>query len=93
VGKRRTRRQKQQAKHQFAVSWTPQPQKVSSEANVKSQIEIKPQARHDRARVSKKAQLLAKQEGFEAYGKDVVKSLILASIILATELVLYLAWK
>jgi hypothetical protein len=36
---------------------------------------------------------MAKDGSFEAYKRDTVKSLVLASIILAAELVLYLAWK
>jgi len=91
--KRRTRRQKQEARHQFNVSWSPQPQSRPAEANVKSQIKIKPTVRLGRGQRSKKAKLLAKEGSFEAYRRDTVKSLILASIVLAAELVLYLAWK
>jgi hypothetical protein len=93
VGKRRTRKQKEEARHQFNISWTPQPQKGSSEANVKGQIKTQPESRHDRGQKPKSAKLLAKEGNFEAYQRDIVKSLILASIILAAELVLYLAWK
>jgi len=93
MGKRRTRKQKQQARHQLNISWTPQPQKGSAKADVKSQIEINPTVRLARGQRAKKATLLAKEGSFEAYGRDTVKSLVLASLILAAELVLYLAWK
>ena len=93
MAKRRTRRQKQEARHQFNVSWTPRPQSLSAEASVKSQIKIKPTPRLGRGQRSKKAKLLAKEGSFEAQRRDTLKSLILASVILAAELVLYLAWK
>ena len=93
MGKRRTRKQKEKARHQFNLSLTPQPQKASSEANVKSQIEIEPHIKAARGERAKKARILAKEGNFEAYKADTLKSLILASIVLAAELVLYLAWK
>jgi hypothetical protein len=92
VGKRRTRKQKQLAKHQFSVSWSPRPERSLPEANVKSQIKIEPEASLSRGQTAKKAKLLAKEASFEAYGRDTLKSLFLASLILAAELVLYLAW-
>jgi len=93
MGKKRTRKQKQEARHQFNISWAPKPQTSSAEANVKGQIKIIPTSKLAYAQRAKKAKLLAKDGSFEAYRHDTVKSLILASIILAAELVLYLAWK
>jgi len=93
MGKRRTRKQKEAAKHQFSISWTPKPQRSYPEASVKGQIENEPSHKLARGQRAKKAKLLAKEGNFEAYKADTLKSLILASIVLAAELVLYLAWK
>ncbi len=93
MGKRRTRKQKEAARHQFNISWTPKPERASTKANVKGQIINQPSPKPAQGQRAKKARLLAKEGSFEAYKKDTLKSLILASIILAAELVLYLAWK
>lgn len=93
MGKRRTRKQKLEAKHQFNLSWTPEPQTTPPEANVKGQIVLSPKPRLARSKEAKKAVPMAKDASIEPYKKDTVKSLVLASIILAAELVLYLVWK
>lgn len=93
MGKRRTRKQKEAPKHQFTVSWTPRPEKASAKANVKGQIEKRSKPSLEQGQETKKARIMAKEGNFEAYKRDTVKSLILASLILGLETVLYLAWK
>jgi hypothetical protein len=93
MGERRTRKQKLKAKHQFNLSWTPQPQSSVLKASVKGQIVSSLKTRLEENKHTKKAVPMAKDGSFEAYKRDTVKSLVLASIILAAELVLYLAWK
>jgi hypothetical protein len=85
VGKRRTRQDKQTARHIFNLSWSP-------EASVKGQFNSearKVKAQADRPELAK---IMAKDASLAPIKRDIRKSLIIASLILALEVVLYLAW-
>jgi hypothetical protein len=84
VSKRRTRKDKENAKHRFVVTWTPR-QGVNRQ--------IKKSASQDKNSISKSknAETLAKDEDSRQMGKRVVKSLALALVIVLIELVIYLA--
>jgi len=90
---RRTKKQKLHAKHQFAVSWAPTPERRLPKASVKGQIEKRESPSLGRGQRVNKAEVLAKEGDIEAYKHNTIKSLILASLILGLEVVLYLAWK
>lgn len=64
-----------------------------SEPHVKgeSKIALKGEAR--KLSASKKAEIQAKDESSARIKKDIVRSIILVSFILALEVVIYLAWK
>ena len=70
----RTRQNKENPHYSFLVSW--EPGKMSSQAHVKREGKIAPEA--------KLANLSVK--------KDIFRSLILISFMLALEVVVYLAW-
>ena len=86
MSKKRTRKDKSNARHQFALSW-------SAEAGVKRQNTIAPEAKSHNTEAVKKAHLLAKDAGLTEVKKNLTRSLILVSFILCLELVIYLAWK
>ncbi len=95
MAKKRTRKQKVQAVHPFTVSWQPD---VGARrlgklgTNVNSQLASSPQEtlldnnRHDLATLSEKNPNSASAK------KDILKSLILAACILASEIMIYLNW-
>jgi hypothetical protein len=83
---RRTKKQKLKAKHSFNLSWAP------SEPRVKGQFNIEPKAQKPNSRPHESALNLAKDASLASIKKDMLKSLILASLILALEVVVYLAW-
>ncbi len=98
MAKRRTRKQKEKAKHSFAVSWKPstltskpEAKKGKSEPIVKGQTTQAQKHKRDRHIKKKSADRLAKDEGLGTIKRDLVKSLIIASLILTLEVVLYLA--
>ena len=91
MAKRRTRKQKEKAQHQLLVTWKPT-KKASSQAHVKGQLENSLK-KADEARLNiKKADNLEQEAHFEPIRKDILKSLLLASFVLALELVIYLVW-
>lgn len=92
MAKRRTRKQKEKAKHQFTLSWEPEPKKASSKATVKGQFKTKPEPKKFLTLMRKKAKSSAKLDDLASVRRDIIKSLILASLVLSLELVIYLAW-
>ncbi|HET7099323.1 MAG TPA: hypothetical protein VFI61_03770 [Patescibacteria group bacterium] len=81
----RTRKNKVDPHYGFLVSWKPR------EAGVKGELESKNKSNVYEAKNSKKADLLAKELTSRPIKKDIIKSLILVSLILILELVIYLA--
>ncbi len=92
MAKRRTRKQKEKAKHQFTLSWQPEPTKATREADVKGQFKTKPEPEKTQIFKRKKAKITAKPDGLASIRLDIIKSLLLASLILSLEVVIYLAW-
>ena len=100
MAKRRTRKQKEKAKHRFVISRDPtgsaakpQPKKSNSEAVVKGQTKKRFSLKKSKKSKAKIADLLAKDSGLASIKRDIVKSLILASFILGLEIMLYLRWR
>jgi len=93
MAKRRTKKDKKKAKHAFTIKWDSGSTRLNFEPDVKGQIpeiknEIKPKA-HD----IRHAEFSASNVNLATIKKDITKSLILASLILASEVVLYLVWR
>jgi len=93
--KKRTRKQKVEAHHRFSIEW--QPALSSSKNNIASSnvntqmkddknVKKSDQSSNDTAVLSDKSYSLA------SIKKEVIKSLILAALILASEIVIYLNW-
>lgn len=83
MSKRRTRKEKEKAKHTFTFTFEP---------DVKGQKKDKLEARNSKFETIKNASLSAKHNQFEPIKRDIIKSLILVSLILGMELVIYLGW-
>ena len=99
MAKRRTRKQKQEAKHRLTVSWKPsalssesEAKKSTSEANVKRQITKDFRTEEPKIVKTKGADSMEQNLILASVKKDIAKSLILSGIILASEVVLYLFW-
>ena len=86
MAKRRTKKEKEKAKHAFNLSWAP------SEPGVKGQFNFEPKGPRAGREHKESALSLAKDGSLASIKKDIVKSLIIVSLILALELVIYLAW-
>lgn len=90
MAKRRTRKQKEKAKHQFTLSWHPEPKKASSKADVKGQFEKGTKLKKLQKSKKENAKFTAKLDGLASIRRDILKSLLLASLILSLEVVIYL---
>ncbi|MEK7113019.1 MAG: hypothetical protein AAB875_06940 [Patescibacteria group bacterium] len=90
--KRRTRQQKERAHHAFLYSWQNEPERKQIRHDVKGQFKIEPKPVSNISRKAKNANLMAKDDSLASVKRDIVKSLILASLILGIEVVVYLAW-
>lgn len=84
MGKHRTRKEKETAKHQFTLSW---------EARVKRQKNIGSNDLNSSSNKPKSAETSAQDAYQPNIKRDLFKSLILVSFILCLELVIYLARK
>ena len=91
--KRRTRKQKDLAKHTFTISWKPEAKKTDSEPSVKRQIQKYPKPEKLKSLRTQNSDYTGKISNLASIKKDVARSLILALIILASEVVLYLLWR
>src|SRR3989344_6258662 len=89
--KRRTRRDKEIAKHRFLISWSPGKETSVLEANVKGQLGKDSVSRNKPVSQVESAILLAKETSTKAIKKDLLKSLILFCLILGLEIVIFLA--
>jgi hypothetical protein len=92
MGVRRTRKEKEQAKHSFNLSWNPEPQKKPTEATVKGQFNNPPEAKKQGSSKDELANLSDKDENIASAKRDIVRSLIISGAIVGLEIVLYLAW-
>lgn len=92
MGKRRTRKEKEKARHTFLYTWNSEPKNKAPRHDVKGQFENSLGEKTSKAREAKNAMNVALSSPLTATKRDIVKSLILASLILALELVVYLAW-
>lgn len=92
MSKKRTREQKSKAKHSFVVSWTNNTYQAPSRMVVNRQTESAGTKAKSKKEPKESAHLLDKDSDLTSIKKSIVKSLILTSLILATEVVLYFLW-
>ena len=92
MGKRRTRAEKQNPHHAFSYSWQGQAEKGQVRHDVKGQFKNEPHDASLKHHQVNNANVLAKDGTLASIKRDMAKSLILASLILAAEVVVYLAW-
>lgn len=92
MAKRRTRKQKQQAQHQFSIDWTKltsDPQSASSGRVVKGEIKSSLKSGTTGNKSAKKARESAVLADSSRLRYEVIRSLSLAGLILCLELVIY----
>jgi hypothetical protein len=92
MSKRRTRKEKLSAKHNFAVSWNPEPKEDHSEPNVKRQFPKPINKTSSNTKTNKLVNLTDKSILLATTQKDLAKSLLFAASIIASEVVIYLVW-
>jgi hypothetical protein len=93
MAKRRTRKDKETAKHQYTISWNPATINNTTEANVNRQNSGKFHASLKNNNSTKNAEYLAQESYLARTKRDIFKSLMLVILIIGIELVLYFAWK
>ncbi|MFC1710204.1 hypothetical protein ACFL0F_00905 [Patescibacteria group bacterium] len=93
MAKKRTRKQKEKAKHQFLVTSVNKPKSKPNDKVVKGQFNSRHKPSKKKVGMVKSADLLDKEDHLASAKRDVVKSILLASLILGLELVIYLAWR
>jgi hypothetical protein len=93
MAKRRTRKQKENARRNFTISWEPSPKRAVDKVHVKRQLTGSDKSVTARSPKQENAKNTANDIDLASIKKDLVKSLILASLILAFEVVLYLLWR
>lgn len=92
MAKRRTKKDKLSARHQFALKWEPSLINNDLASGVKRQLKKQISASNAKTQRSKSANILAQEGSVKTIRLDIIKSLILASFILSLELVVYLVW-
>ena len=95
---RRTRKQKESAKHAFTVSWEPKKKEAPTKAKtslsepaVKRQFKNAQNPASSKPKMDKNANSMVKDGYLSEIKRDIAKSLSLASVIVGLELVIYLA--
>ncbi len=86
MSEHRTRKNKETPHYGFLVSWRP------NETGVKGESKISHDSLNTKTKHLKNADILAQELNSGSIKKDIIKSLILVSLILCVELVIYLAW-
>ncbi len=89
--KRRTRKQKEHAHYESLIIKNPD-SGFPSTGSVKGQLENDKSLKISKKTKAKNAEVMAKEESLASTKREIIKSLILASFIIALEIVIYLAW-
>ena len=90
MAKRRSKKQKETAKHQFTISYTPTASDGASKSAVKRQTKAPSSGTNKDTTKPEKALNKAEQESFTRSKREIVRSLGLASLVLGLEIVIYL---
>jgi hypothetical protein len=86
MAKRRTRKEKAAAKHEFTVSWEPS-------SSVKSQKQSSLSSPNIQSSTLKSPMPMGTNLELASIKKDLIKSISAASFIILSELVIYFFWK
>jgi len=92
MSKKRTKKEKSAAKHTFLISWNNKVNQGSPSLTVKRQTAQQPSSINQKDIGGNSAYLLDKDSDLTSVKRGMIKSLILVSLILATEVVLYFLW-
>jgi hypothetical protein len=93
MSKKRTRKHKIQAKHDFKISLEEGSGKLNFEPSVKRQSKITKKTSDKKLNRVKNSDSTVNLSNLGTIKKDITKSLILAGMIFASEIMLYLIWK
>jgi hypothetical protein len=91
MARRRTRKEKEKTHYSFTISYQPTEVARTSQAHVKGQFKTHSQGQIGQNLHEKKAKRSAQELDIEFIKHDIVKSAALVSLILALEVVIYLA--
>ena len=95
MAKRRTKKEKLNPKHPMTISWQPKASEAKNtnfEANVKRQLLKEENETLTGSMTVKLAKITDKNGSSVSVKKDLVKSLVFASLIIASEVMIYLVW-
>jgi len=87
---RRTKKQKQDAKRNFTITWEPSTNRHDAKKSVKGQIKNQPQSKKLKKSKSNYTRKSAKDDPQAQIKSDIIKSIIIASLILGVEVMIYL---
>lgn len=90
---KRTRKQKENVHHNFTISWSNEPKKTVSKALVNTQFKSALNTNNNEDKISNRADNMAIDYDLVAIKRNIIKSLIIISFILALEVVIYLVWQ
>ncbi len=93
MSKKRTKKQKEKAQHRFTSNLKTGSTTFRFEPSVNSQTDSAFNKEINEPNNSASAKYSAKDSDLSTIRKNIFKSLILSSLILSTELVIYLIWK
>jgi len=89
---KRTRKEKVGARHPFLISWE-KTESVSESTPVKGQMKIEAKSPQKKINTLKNADIQDKELSLDQMKHNIVRSLLLASLILGLELVIYFVWR
>lgn len=93
MAKRKTRTQKENIKHPFLISWDESSEKQKTPTSVKGQNKRSEAEIIHSGTTTKNAVRLDKDGNLSTVRRDVVRSLIVTSLIIGMEVVIYFAWR
>lgn len=92
MAKRRTRKEKETARYPF-ITWEKKSENKPRQASVKGQFKKSASNESGHKRKTENAENKEKDEDLALIKQNIIKSLILTSLILGSEIVLYLFWR
>ena len=93
MGKRRTKKDKQFAKHSFSVQWESGTSKLKFEPSVNSQFKKPTNSPVTEPKSGKTTVNTDQYQQLGSIKKNIYTTLTISSLILASEVVLYLVWR
>lgn len=93
VAKRRTKKQKQNARNNLTVSWDGSGKSGSTRSTVKGEKNLSEAKVRSKTKSSKKSDDSAELANLGRIKRDIAKSVSVASLIIILELVIYWFWR